>query len=65
VLPSVLLGGAASVTIESRPGLPGQRPFVAVACTLAGLGPSSPLPRTARQRQGAHSARPVFSSCPR
>ena len=25
----------------------------------AGLGPSSPLPRTARQRQGAHSARPI------
>lgn len=44
---------------EERPRAPapGQHRFLAVVCALAGLGRSSPLPRTARQRQGAHSAR--------
>ncbi len=66
---AALFAGEVSVILEERSRAPApatSRPaslLAVVVCALARLGRSSPLPRTARQRQSAHSARD-FSARP-
>ena len=67
---AALFAGEVSVILEERSRAPApatSRPaslLAVVVCALARLGCSSPLPRTARQRQSAPSARD-FSARPR
>ena len=56
------LRGNAPQSVSARHASTDIPPWM-VECALASLGSSSPLPRTARQRQ-ARTARPIFSSRP-